>query len=343
MVPLAILVLYYTCLHLASIATLCCLAAVCSYILTAMVYNQCLLAVVLLFTAVRLVIPAADQLGNATYEVRVLETPQGEVCPSAEQLEMTRSVIQNQILAIIRERVLPPPPSYECGGTSGWTRVAFINMTDPSQECPSGLALTSYSKRTCGRTTSAYPRCDSESTSFSVGGMTYSRVCGRIIGYQFGDSYAFLRYNIGRATTIDSTYVAGVSLTHRAPGPRQHIWTFAIGRTETDQSGYAGTLCPCSTTGNVSVPPFVGNNYFCESGLNTAYTGSSQYVLYPDDPLWDGQSCRAGTTCCQFNTPPWFTRDLPTSTSDDIELRLCYEDDSNFEDIPLELIELYVQ
>ena len=249
-------------------------------------YNQCLLAVVLLFTAVRsvTVLPAADQLGNVTYELRVLETPQGEVCPAAEQLEMTQSVIQNQILAIIRERVLPPPPSYE-----------------------------------------------------------YSRVCGRIIGYQFGDSYAFLRYNIGRATAIDSTYVAGVSLTHGPPETRQHIWTFAVGRTETDQSGYAGTLCPCSTTGNVSVPPFVGNNYFCESGLNTAYTGNSHYVLYLDDPLWDGQNCRAGTTCCQFNTPPWFTRDLPTSTSDDIELRLCYEDDSNFEDIPLELIELYVQ
>jgi len=55
-----------------------------------------------------------------------------------------------------------------------------------------------------------------------------------MIGYQFGDGYAFLRYNIGRAITIDSTYVSGVSLTHGALGARQHIQTFAVGRTEID-------------------------------------------------------------------------------------------------------------
>ena len=295
-----------------------------------------LLLLVLLFTVGGFVLPAAAQLGNATYEPRVLETPQGEVCPAAEQLEMTRNVIRNELLVTIRERVLPPAPTYECGGTSGWTRVVFINMTNTSQQCPSGLALTTYSKRTCGRTSSSGQRCDS--TSFSVGGMAYSRVCGRIIGYQFGNTHAFYS---GQVTTIESQYVDGVSLTHGAPGARQHIWTFAAGLTQIDQSIYTTRLCPCSTTGTVSVPPFVGNDYFCESGRNTAYTG--QLVLYPDDPLWDGQNCRAGTTCCQFNTPPWFTTDLPTSTSDDIELRLCYSDPSTIEDIPLELIELYVQ
>lgn len=45
----------------------------------------------------------------------------------------------------------------------------------------------------------------------------------------------------------------------------------------------------------------------------------------------------------QFNTPPWFTGDLPSSTSDDIELRLCYISPNTTQDIPLKLIELYVQ
>jgi len=139
--------------------------------------NQFLLG--LLITAGGFVLPAATQLGNATYEPKVLETPQGVVCPAAEQLKMTRNIIRNETLTILRERVLPPAPTsaptgptHGCGGTSGWTRVTFINMTDTSQQCPSGLALTSYSKRTCGRTSSAGNRCDS--TSFSVGGMTYS-------------------------------------------------------------------------------------------------------------------------------------------------------------------------
>ena len=262
------------------------------------------------------------------------------MCPTAEQLEMTQNEIRSEILTIIHECVLPPQPTYECEGMSGWTRVAFINMTDPSQECPSGLALTTYSKRTCVRTISTdvtqyHSVLEARHTAVSVGESLATSL--EIVMHFSGTILEEL------PPLTPHSYVAGVSLTHGAPGPRQHIWTFAVVRNETDQSGYSGTLCPCSTTGNVSVPPFVGNNYFCESGLNTAYTGSSQYELYLDDPLWDGQNCRAGTTCCQFNTPPWFTRDLPTSTSDDIELRLCYEDDSNFEDIPLELIELYVQ
>ena len=38
-----------------------------------------------------------------------------------------------------------------CGGPE-WRRVAFINMTDPNQNCPQGLTLTDYSIRSCGRT-----------------------------------------------------------------------------------------------------------------------------------------------------------------------------------------------
>ena len=295
--------------------------------------------VMLLFIAGGFVLPAATQLGNATYQAKVLGTPQGSMCPASEQLQMTRNVIRNETRTIIRDQILP---SYECGGTSGWRRVAFVNMTDPNQQCPSGLALNpSYTKRTCGRTNASAAAGTCDSTSFSVGdGATYSRVCGRIIGYQLGATSAFYPYNRNAATTIDSYYVVGVSLTHGSPGARQHIWTFAAGLTEVDGS-FITELCPCSTTGNVRIPPFVGNDYFCESGFNT--TWNYQFVLFPDDALWDGQNCRAGTTCCQFNTPPWFTKDLPSSTSDDIELRLCHNYRSGISDVPLELIELYVK
>jgi len=141
-----------------------------------------------------------------------------------------------------------------------------------------------------------------------------------------------------------SPYVGGVSLTRGAQEARQHIWTFAAGLTQIDQSDHATYLCPCSTTGTMRVVPFVGNDYFCKSGLHTAYNILySQFIFYPNDPLWDGQNCRAGSSCCQFNTPPWFTGDLPSSTSDDIELRLCYISPNTTQDISLKLIELYVQ
>ena len=42
-----------------------------------------------------------------------------------------------------------------CGNTTGgWTRVAYINMTDPTETCPGGLRYISTLKRMCGRITS---------------------------------------------------------------------------------------------------------------------------------------------------------------------------------------------
>ena len=140
-----------------------------------------------------------------------------------------------------------------------------------------------------------------------------------------------------------SPYVEGISLTHGPTGARQHIWTFAAGYSDSD-TRWPDHLCPCSTastTENVMVPPFVGNDYFCECGLNAPW---GAYIFYADDPLWDGQNCGTyGTVCCELNNPPWFIKTLPSSTSDNIELRLCYENSGTGSDVPLELIELYVQ
>ena len=68
---------------------------------------------------------------------------------------------------------MPAATPRQCGGP-GWRRVVFFNMTDPSHVCPSGLRLTSYSRRTCGRASSSAFSC--WSTTFSVGGSQYSRV-----------------------------------------------------------------------------------------------------------------------------------------------------------------------
>ena len=222
-----------------------------------------------------------------------------------------------------------------CNGTPGWRRVAFINMTDTSYNYPTGLNLTSYSKRTCGRShTSTLGGCSS--TTFSVGGLPYSRVCGRIRGYQFGATSAFFRYTRG----IGSYYVEGVSLTHGSAGSRQHIWTFAAGATEVGTL-YPFDRCPCDTHNYDRVLAFVGDDFFCESGLHSPW--SWQFIFYPDDVLWDGQNCTSTSTCCQLNNPPWFTKNLTSGTTDDIELRICTDDKPKSDDVPLELIELYVQ
>ena len=221
---------------------------------------------------------------------------------------------------------------YACGGTGGWRRVVYLDMTDPSTTCPSGWQLTGHSKRTCGKVSTQSLACDS--VTFPVSGGEYSRVCGRIKAYQYSRTDAFEAYHLGRVTTIDGAYVAGVSLTHG--NPQRHIWTFAAGASEVNPT--RDDACPCDASITIRVPSFVGNDYFCESGVNAATSTSG---FHPDDPLWDGLNCTSSSTCCSFNTPPYFVKQLPISTTDDIEARLCQY--GSGDDSPIELIELYVQ
>ena len=87
---------------------------------------------------------------------------------------------------------------------------------------------------------------------------------------------------------------------------------------------------------------FVGMDYFCDTGLQTFDSGNLPGFLSAD-PLWDGEGCEAPNTCCSFNTPPWFYKQLPQPTTDDIEMRVCRDEDASNEDIAIEMIEIYVQ
>lgn len=226
--------------------------------------------------------------------------------------------------------------SYTCGGERGWRRIAYLNMTKPGSTCPSGWNMTGYSKRTCGRASSGLCTCDSVTFRAAHKG-EYSRVCGRIKAYQYGSTDAFEIFNTGLVTTIEGSYVAGVSMTHGCHGARQHIWTFAAGLSEGNPKW--GASCPCDADHPVSVPHFVGNDYFCESGVNGVWS----WGTLRDDPLWDGRNCLANSRCCSQNNPPYFIKNLPTSTTDDIEVRICLWENSNTENIAVELVELYVQ
>ena len=130
-----------------------------------------------------------------------------------------------------------------CDGPSGWTRVAFLNMSDPNQVCPRNWTTIPTLVKTCGRVRKNETNCDS--VFYSTFGLTYSRVCGRIIAYQNGNTDAFkgLVFYSG----IDRPYVDGVSLTHGSVGSRQHIWSFAsaIGEEGPFRTYW---LCACSNS-----------------------------------------------------------------------------------------------
>ena len=100
-------------------------------------------------------------------------------------------------------------------------------------------------------------------------------------------------------------------------------------------------VCPCTRrdlTYTGVVPPFIGQDYFCETGSR----GYAERNFYADDPLWNGQGCGGNSTCCSFNSPPWFCKQLPLPTTDNIELRLCADEEITNEDTPLETVEIYV-
>ena len=129
------------------------------------------------------------------------------------------------------------------------------------------------------------------------------------------------------------------TVVRRGHNPRKHIWSFAATLNET-RSNY--DVCPCTKTDAVFtgvIPPFVGQDYFCDTGSRYNY----QNRIYSHDPLWDGHGCGARSTCCSFNSPPWFCKQLPQPTTDDIELRLCSDQSTSNEDALIELVELYVQ
>ena len=291
--------------------------------------------------------PAVAQGANTTlpltYHGQVLQRDGSQTCPSEEQREGLRNEIKNATQRLLRESVVPllqaSPTEHPCGGT-GWRRVAYLNMSDPSQQCPSAWRENTTPHRTCGR---KYTIGTCEGVTYTTGSQQYNQVCGRIIGYQVGSTDAFR----GSSRSINSVYVDGVSVTHGSP--RQHIWTFAAGVDE--QSGIVNSIdglsshCPC-VTGNMAaannIPPFVGQNYFCETGLTR--WNATDGIFWPNgDPLWDGQGCGPRSSCCTFNSPPWFNITLFPPTTDYIEVRICDNEIFLDEDTPIQVMELYVK
>jgi len=209
----------------------------------------------------------------------------------------------------------------------GWERFVLVDMREANATCPGDF------RRVVGPDNVAYCR-----RNINTGGCTHmywptynyvKRMYGRIYGIQFGTP------DIERLFDgLDNDgYVDGVSLTYSRFPNREHIWTF-IGYTSA-----AFPNCPCSTEPARETPTFIGDNYFCESGTDHE---TDFYEEFTDDPIWDAMNCEATqVNCCDRG--PWFYREFNTAFLDEVELRLCLDQDTSDEDIGLQLIELWVQ
>uniref|UniRef100_A0A1X7VUD7 Fibrinogen C-terminal domain-containing protein n=1 Tax=Amphimedon queenslandica TaxID=400682 RepID=A0A1X7VUD7_AMPQE len=241
-----------------------------------------------------------------------------------------------------------------CGSGGGWTRLAYLDMTDSTQNCPPGFRLyQSGGVRACGRANSTEGTCTS--VQFPSNGISYSQVCGRVVGYQYASpdgAYPgnFINETYGSVITpqhndINSYYADGVSITRGSP--RQHVWTLMAGVTDSfifvrHDGRY---LCPCSqgSLQNSTLQSFIGNDYFCESG-NPATDGRWKHIFYTSDPLWDGKGCGSlEGVCCAAPGLPWFNKILNTTTTDYLELRVCGDEATSNEDTPVTFYELYIK
>ena len=70
-----------------------------------------------------------------------------------------------------------------CGIEGGWTRLAYLDMSDSTMSCPSGFRLyETGGVRACGRPVGG---ASCASITFPSNGISYSEVCGRVVGYQY--------------------------------------------------------------------------------------------------------------------------------------------------------------
>ena len=59
-------------------------------------------------------------------------------------------------------------------------------------------------------------------------------------------------------------------------------------------------------------------------------------------PLWNGGSCTHCASSSSSN-PPWFYRQLPVHTTDNIEMRVCRDQPRSDEDVAIQAYEIYIQ
>ena len=204
-------------------------------------------------------------------------------------------------------------------------------MTDPSQLCPSAwMEYNTSGVRACGRPFNSTGSC---AATVHLTGRQYSRVCGRVIGYQVGSPDAF---NVRPNSEI---HLDGISITYGTQ--RNHIQSYVAGLNE--MGNLPTNNCPCSSEQAKTPPSLIGDNYYCESGnpSNIWQPGT----FYQDDPLWDGHQCEVDGTCCSdtsHGSPPWFSVQLSAPTADVIEVRICGDEPTDNEDTPVKLIEIYM-
>lgn len=146
-----------------------------------------------------LVIDAGSSYAQVVYPATVIPFTQGN-CATDSDRQAAIARIRLESRNIVR-------PTSTCDGTSGWSRIAFLNMSDSTVQCPSTwreVRTSSTNVRACGGVALGDRACDSHMFP-NADRITYTQICGRIIGYHTSAPDAFYPYHSGSVTTIEGT------------------------------------------------------------------------------------------------------------------------------------------
>ena len=143
---------------------------------------------------------------------------------------------------------------------------------------------------------------------FSALDLQYSLVCGTILAYGEGSPDGFL----SNENNISAAYVDGISLTQGVGFARKHIYTFAAASFKRILGRRRTRAC------ELGAQSFVSSDFACLK-------------------LRNDNSCPSSSNCS-----PSFSRSLDTRTSEELEMRVCRDQERNDEDILLEEVELYI-
>uniref|UniRef100_A0A1X7T6L9 Uncharacterized protein n=1 Tax=Amphimedon queenslandica TaxID=400682 RepID=A0A1X7T6L9_AMPQE len=247
--------------------------------------------------------------------------PNPSVSPSSTAVSPTTSIIPSP--SIVSTSFTPSPsPSPPAKSTS---------CKEILKKNPARFVFKEFDgAKRCVRQTSKSGGC--VSINVPTHNIQYDRVCAEVNAFQIGTPDGIS--GPSRPGSIDDAYVDGVSLTY-GKSPRKHIWTFM------GSSSEKKPVCPCATGSTVKVPDFIGNNYFCESGNpeETAVPGK----VYYKDLLWNMYDCDGvEASCCRKDKNEYFLAVLPSSTTDDIEVRVCSDEATSDEDFGLSYLTIAI-
>lgn len=134
-----------------------------------------------------------------------------------KELEMNFQITFKTTLILCQFQHCPSTmASHVHGGSTGWTCIAYLNMTEPGQCCPSPWTqFRSGNKRVClWSIVSSGGSCDSVFYS-NPQQQGYSKVCGRIIGYQYMEIHNIIMDSIaaGIVTLITTILMGSIATT----------------------------------------------------------------------------------------------------------------------------------